>query len=181
VRGPQGIPGIQGIQGPAGFSEAVFGAGYSAVLVTSLNGSGVLTAHSGTVQTEGYYLVTTGGLIGAAPGDAAYCYVSTSSTGNYDDGLIAGISNYDGTSDYRWGSITVTDYVYAYAGDTIDLYCFSFTGGTGSEVWTASVSGTLIENPIIAAAAAAARAVAAKPKARSPQELAPGPNGFARR
>ena len=143
-----------------------------------MNGKGVLTASTGPVATEGYYLVTTGGLIGAAPGDAAYCYVSTSSAGNSNDGLISGISNYDGATDFRWGAISSTDYVFAAVGETIDLYCFSETGGTSSVVWTASISGTLIDDPVFAAAAA--RAIAAKPKAGTPQQLAPGPKGFTR-
>jgi hypothetical protein len=175
VRGPQGLQGIQGDQGPYGISEAVFGAGYKPVLATALNGWGVLVASSGVVQTEGLYQITTGGLIGAAPGDAAYCYLSTTTGGNSDDGLISGISNYDGTSSFRWGAIAVTDFKYVNTGDTIDLYCFSYTGATTSEVWTASVNGTLIDNPIFAAEAA--RAIAARPKSGSPHDLAPGPDG----
>ena len=175
VRGPQGLQGIQGDQGPNGISEAVFGAGYTPVLATALTGWGVLIASSGVVQTEGLYQITTGGLIGAAPGDAAYCYVSTTTGGNSDDGLISGISNYDGTSSFRWGAIAVTDFKYVNTGDTIDLYCFSYTGNTTSEVWTASVNGTLIDNPIFAAEAA--RAIAARPRSGSPHDLAPGPNG----
>jgi hypothetical protein len=178
IQGIRGIQGIQGVQGPAGISQGVFGAAYTPVAIASLDGSGVLTVSSGPVATEGFYLVTTGGLIGAAPTDAAYCYVSTTSNGNNDDGLISGISNYDGTSDYRYGAISSTDYVFAFVGDTIDLWCFSYTGQTTSEVWTASISGTLIDDPVFAEVAA--KAIAAKPKGRTPQELAPGPHGVAR-
>ena len=134
--GPQGPQGPAGPQGPPGVSVGNFAAAGS----TSI-GSPVVVAQTNPVKTSGtYYVNATALLVIDAADSAAYCYVTTGSSGG-QDGIYGGSSNAG-----QWEQASIADAWNVSAGDVVQMVCYSNASDSNTFVFNASLTATLIQS-----------------------------------
>jgi IPT/TIG domain len=153
LQGPQGVQGQQGAQGPAGISVGIF-AEASSIYMPGY--PGYLVAQN-TVQTAGTYFVSASALLVISYDDGAgYCYDTLASSGTPRQYGGSNLGEYTQQA-------SITDAVYANAGDSIQLWCYGYNGYDTSYVYNGGLTSTLINT------------VTTKPGKHRGQRLAPPP------
>jgi hypothetical protein len=87
-----------------------------------------------------YYINASALLVIDAADSAAYCYVTTGSSGA-QDGLYGGSSNAG-----QWEQASLADAWNVSAGDVIQLVCYSNASDANTYVYNASLTATLIQS-----------------------------------
>jgi hypothetical protein len=87
-----------------------------------------------------YYVNATALLVIDAADSAAYCYVTTGSSGA-QDGIYGGSSNAG-----QWEQASIADAWSVSAGDVVQLVCYSNAGDANTYVSNASLTATLISS-----------------------------------
>jgi hypothetical protein len=141
ARGPQGPQGPQGTQGPPGISVGNFASGSSGPLASS---PGTLIAQTNPIPSTGTYYISASALLHVDANDGAYCY--TTSAGNGGGGIQGGSSAGAATGVGVYQQATMTDAIFAGAGDVFQLWCYSATGAANSFVFNSGLSATLINS-----------------------------------
>jgi hypothetical protein len=117
--------------------------GYSAAVgeVDGIGGSGnpTLVAFSDEIGTSGTYFATGSALLNIASGDGGYCYLTSFDEGG--GGTQGGSSN---GGNYQQASMTNT--IFASAGDFIVMYCYSAANTGNTNVFDASLTAVLIDS-----------------------------------
>jgi IPT/TIG domain len=153
LQGPQGAQGQQGAQGPAGISVGIF-AEASSIYMPGY--PGYLVAQN-TVQTTGTYFVSASALLVISYDDGAgYCYDTLASSGTPRQYGGSNLGEYTQQA-------SITDAVYANAGDSIQLWCYGYNGYDTSYVYNGGLTSTLINT------------VTTRPGKHRGQRLAPPP------
>jgi hypothetical protein len=135
--GATGPQGPQGAQGPAGISAGISNVGFTSSPFATYPGTLVNQVKIGTT---GIYFVSFSGLMVINGGDGgAYCYDTLASAGY---GFEVGGSNIPGYLQQA----SITDIVSAQAGDTLQVWCYSFNGDGGSYLNNSALTGTLINS-----------------------------------
>jgi len=100
-----------------------------------------VVAQTNAITTTGKYYISASALLSIDTFDsAAYCYVTTASSGVYD-GIAGGSSNAG-----FWEQASVTDAWSVAAGDAVQLVCYSNSNDGNTYVSNASVTATLINS-----------------------------------
>jgi hypothetical protein len=134
VQGPQGAEGPPGPQGPSGMSVGIFADASSLYMPAQ---PGALIAQN-IVPTSGTYFVSASALLVIDYYDGeGYCYDRLGSSyvqRQYGGANLAGYTL----------QASITDSVYVNAGDSIQLWCYSYYGDGYSFVYNAGLTSTLI-------------------------------------
>ena len=135
-QGPKGAQGPAGPQGPPGISVGNFAAAGSTFI-----GSAAVVAQTNPVKTTGTYYVNATALLAIDAADsAAYCYVTTGSSG-VQDGIYGGSSNAG-----QFEQASIADAWNVSAGDVVQMVCYSNAGDSNTYVYNASLTATLIQS-----------------------------------
>ncbi len=149
--GATGPQGPQGPQGPAGVSVGYSTSGGS---VTGLGSSSspTLVLFTNEIQTTGTYYVTASALLDIAANDGAYCYIGTAfeGGGGTQGGSSAGVQTGQGI----FQQASMTDAVFASAGDFIELYCYSANNTGNSSVYNSALTALLVNSADVSKKAA---------------------------
>jgi hypothetical protein len=142
-QGPQGPPGVQGPPGSQGPPGAQGPPGISIGNSTSAGSSGGLGSTASLilatfVQTSGVYYVTGSALLNISPGSGVYCYLTTATEGG---GGTQGGSNIAG-----FNQASMSNSMYASAGDYLEMWCYDPANLGTSYVWNSSLTGVLINS-----------------------------------
>jgi hypothetical protein len=136
LQGPQGLPGAQGSQGPqgpAGMAVGLYSPG-AEIYIPGLPGA--LIAQN-TVPTTGTYFISASAILYIDYYDGgAYCY----------DRLASGAAHIYGGSDLAgyYQQASISDALYANAGDSIQLWCYGAFADNYSFVYNAELTSVLI-------------------------------------
>ncbi|HXR17058.1 MAG TPA: hypothetical protein VN777_12750 [Terriglobales bacterium] len=90
------------------------------------------------VEESGVYYVTGSALLDVASGDGVYCYLTTASEGG---GGTQGGSNTGG-----FQQASMTNSMFASAGDYLEMWCYSATNNNSSYVYNSALTGVLINS-----------------------------------
>jgi len=150
--GPQGPAGVAGPQGALGIPPGGYGYNANPAAIPTYPGAAV--AVSNPVPTTGLYFVNATAFLYVDPNDAgAYCYITLASSSIYD-GIIGGAAQ-PGTGLSM--SVSLADVWQVTAGDTIELMCYSESGGTSTYVNNGALHAVLIEGILLPVKQPAAR------------------------
>ena len=104
-------------------------------------GSPTVVAQTNAIQSTGVYYINATALISIDFNDsAAYCYVTTASSGAFD-GISGGSSNAG-----FWEQASVSDSWFVGAGDVVQMVCYSNSGDGNTYSNNASVTAILINS-----------------------------------
>jgi Collagen triple helix repeat (20 copies) len=139
-KGPQGAQGPQGPQGAQGPPGVSVGYSTSGGTIDGIGGGGspTLVLFTDEIETTGTYFVTATALLQVASGDGGYCYATTADEGG---GGTQGGSN---TAGYQQAS--VTNSIFAEAGDFIEFYCYSAANTDATNVFNSALTAVLINS-----------------------------------
>jgi collagen triple helix repeat protein/IPT/TIG domain-containing protein len=167
-QGPQGAPGVAGAPGPAGMSVGISAEAFNGYYLPGWPGA--LVAQN-TVQTSGTYFISASAevMVGYYDG-STYCYDSLASNSYARQYGGSNLSNY-----YQQASIT--DAVYANAGDSIQLWCYGYYGYEDSYLYNAGLTSILINGAVNQNAASDGSPVThrVQRQAPAPGHAPPGP------
>lgn len=134
LQGPQGAQGQPGPQGPPGMAIGVYAGNYTVYMPGY---PGALVAQN-AITTSGTYFVSASALLVINYYDSAgYCYDTLASNNSPRQYGGSNLANYTQQA-------SITDAVYANAGDSIQLWCYGYNGYDYSYVYNAALTSTLI-------------------------------------
>jgi hypothetical protein len=113
-----------------------------------LGGSpGTLIVATNGVPVDGTYYINGNVLLDVAGGDGVYCFaVDVTSGGGGEQG---------GSNTGGFQQASVTNSVFAFAGDVLGIYCYSATNNASSSIFNSGINAVLIDQPFNAAKTAA--------------------------
>jgi hypothetical protein len=131
---------------PAVGGGTYFVGGYNGTPISNLGSYPGTVIAQIPIAVSGEYAINATAFTDADPSDfGVFCYVSFGARGPVSDGNYGGASNQSGVGFYN--SAAVNDYWVIDAGDSAQLYCYSYSGDPSSIVYSAGMTAMLINDP----------------------------------